>query len=476
MYLACVGIAGDDIGKVQRTGTQHLGVGASQAVLQGPADRRAQLQRADPADRLGEFLDQEVRQPLLQAKPRLEVARHDNDLRMMVAWRQDGQRQVETDHIATDIRGVELRVAAGLDEFLDPLHRIFRGKDRTGPRQLEIDDQLVAVGRREELPVDLAKSHISKRNQRGCDCESDKTEADGKAQQCLIGAQAPARRRFSRARRRWLEQHRTKDRREQHRHEPRGDQRDGHHLEQGNGVLAPLTFRKADRHKARNGDQRADQHRRGQGPVGKAGCLFNGVSRPKPPEHRIHRRHRVIHEQGQRDDERAKRHPLQVDLHDLHDHEHDGERDGNRDGHHCAGPHPEHQKADGQNDANCLPERGSEVADGQIDHRGLIGNQDRFDPDGQIGCRLRHHPGHIHAQFQDIAALGHGNRQRDGALPVHPQQRLRRVDERPSHSGDVAKADRAATRDQRYLQHVGFRGEGPRHAQRQVLGAGIDHA
>ena len=143
------GIGGDNAGQVQRTGPQHLGVGAGQAVLQRPADGRPQFQRADAADRLGEFFVQKGGQAVLQPVARREVLGHHDDLRVVVAGRIDIQRQVEPDDVAPDVGGIELRVAARLDPVLDPLDRVLAGKDRTRPGQLEIDDQLVAVGRRE---------------------------------------------------------------------------------------------------------------------------------------------------------------------------------------------------------------------------------------------------------------------------------------------------------------------------------------
>ena len=51
------------------------------------------------------------------------------------------------------------------------------------------------------------------------------------------------------------------------------------------------------------------------------------------------------------------------------------------------GPHAQHQEADDKDDPHRLPERGGEVADGKVDHRRLVGNQDRLDPDGQVRGR-----------------------------------------------------------------------------------------
>jgi hypothetical protein len=351
-----------------------------------------------------------------------------------------------------------------------------RGKDRTGRGQLEIDDQLVAVRRRKELPVDLAETQIGQRERPAVMAKVMRRKRMARRSRADRRAGNPARRRLDRTCRRRLQQHRPQDRREQDRHEPRGDQRDRHHLEQRDGVFAALAFREADRHEARDGDERADQHRRGKRPVGKACRRLDRCRPPQAAQHGVHRGHRVIDQQRQRDDQRAKRHPLQVDLHGLHDEEHDGQSHRDRNGDHRAGPHPQRRKLT----TRMMPTAcQSEVVKSPIARSttcGLVGNQEGSIPTGRSASGPCHRRVTSSPSSRISPPSAHGNRQRDGALAVYVQQGLRRVDEAAPHGRDVAEPDRARPlATSVHLQHVGLGGEGPRHAQGEVLGARVDH-
>ena len=79
-------------------------------------------------------------------------------------------------------------------------------------------------------------------------------------------------------------------------------------------VYSPAALRgEADRHEARDGDQRAGQHRRGERAVGEGRGRFLAVAGGEPPDHRVDRGHGVVDQQRQRDDQRAERDALQVD-------------------------------------------------------------------------------------------------------------------------------------------------------------------
>ena len=75
------------------------------------------------------------------------------------------------------------------------------------------------------------------------------------------------------------------------------------------------------------------------------------VALRQPREHGVGRRHRVVDQQRERDDERAERDALHVDAGELHDREHDGERQRDRERDDQAGPHAEADEADHQDDA-----------------------------------------------------------------------------------------------------------------------------
>ena len=55
------------------------------------------------------------------------------------------------------------------------------------------------------------------------------------------------------------------------------------------------------------------------------------------------------------------------------------------------GRKPKTEHADAQNDEDRLPERSRELADGDIDRGGLVGDQHRIDADRQIGLDCLHH-------------------------------------------------------------------------------------
>ena len=96
-------MAGDDVRQLEGVRSQDLKIRPAQAPLQRPSDRRPHLEGAHPADRFGKVLSQVIAQLLLERKPRIEILRHDDDLRMMVARRKDRERQIEANDVAADI-------------------------------------------------------------------------------------------------------------------------------------------------------------------------------------------------------------------------------------------------------------------------------------------------------------------------------------------------------------------------------------
>ena len=101
--------------------------------------------------------------------------------------------------------------------------------------------------------------------------------------------------------------------REQHRHDPGGDQREADDPEDAARVFAGARLGEADRQEARGGDQRAGQHReRGRGPGEGRGA---GAV---PALLHLHHHHLdgddgVVDQQAERDDQRAERDAVKVD-------------------------------------------------------------------------------------------------------------------------------------------------------------------
>ncbi len=83
-------------------------------------------------------------------------------------------------------------------------------------------------------------------------------------------------------------------------------------------------------HEAGDRHQRAGEHREGVGAECEGGSLHLVVALRQPGEHRIGRRHRVVDQQRERDDQRAERYALHVDPRQIHDREDDRQRQRNR--------------------------------------------------------------------------------------------------------------------------------------------------
>jgi hypothetical protein len=107
-------------------------------------------------------------------------------------------------------------------------------------------------------------------------------------------------------------------RREQHRDQPRQDQRDAHDLEDRDRVFARARLRQAHRQEARGGDERAGEHRERGGRVGEGGRARAIPALLQLQRHHLHRDDRVVDQQAERDDQRAERDALQVDAQRIH--------------------------------------------------------------------------------------------------------------------------------------------------------------
>ena len=104
-------------------------------------------------------------------------------------------------------------------------------------------------------------------------------------------------------------------------------------------------------------------------------------------ERRIRRGHRIIDEQGERDNQRAKRDALHVDMHQLHHRKHDCKCQRYRECNDQSRAHPEAYETHCQDNGDCLPKRRHELANGAFHRDGLISHQDWLYTDRQIGGR-----------------------------------------------------------------------------------------
>ena len=92
-----------EIPELHRDLAQLGRVRADDAVLQGPADRRPQLQRRHPSDDLREALGQQLFESRLESFARLDVVGHDNGLGEEGVGQLDVQGQIEADGALTDV-------------------------------------------------------------------------------------------------------------------------------------------------------------------------------------------------------------------------------------------------------------------------------------------------------------------------------------------------------------------------------------
>ena len=252
-------------------------------------------------------------------------------------------------------------------------------------------------------------------------------------------------------------------------------QRNADHREDIEGVLARGAGREAHRHESGDGDQGAGQHGEGQGLVGIGRRRLLGLADGEPPGHGVHRGHGIVDQQGQGDDQGPQRDALQVDVQDVHDGEDGGQDQRDRQRHHGPRPHAEAQEAHRQDDANGLPERGGEIIDRRVDGLRLIGNPGRLDTDGEIRNDRLHGLVDVLAQGQDVAAVAHDDCKPQGVLAVDPEHWLRRIRQAPSDLGDVTEAQHPVADGEIDGQKVRLGAEGPGHAQRDALIAGLDH-
>ena len=273
-----------------------------------------------------------------------------------------------------------------------------------------------------------------------------------------------------------LEHPDAKHGREQGRDAPRSDQRDRDDSEDRERVFARGAVCETDRDERRDRDQRAGQPRKGGRAIGEFGRLLLLVAPLQPRDHRLDGDHGVVDQETERDDEGAERDPLKVDSERRHGDEHDGEDERDRERHDGAGAHSEGDEADAKDDGDGLPQRLHEVGHGVLHGDGLVGDERRFDADGQVRLDLGHGVLDVAPEREHIAALAHGDGEPDALLSVDAEHRLRRVGRAARDARDVAQTDHPAVRDEIDRQDVLLRPERARDADEDFFVPGLHHA
>ena len=126
-----------------------------------------------------------------------------------------------------------------------------------------------------------------------------------------------------------------------------------------------------------------DQHGKGGGSIGEGSRLDFFHAFLDLGDHHFDGDHRIIHQEAERDDERAERDALQADAHRFHGDKDDGEHQRDRQGNHEPGPEAEAEEADSEHDDDRLEQRLGEFADGLAHDLGLVRHQVELNADGE---------------------------------------------------------------------------------------------
>ena len=196
----------------------------------------------------------------------------------------------------------------------------------------------------------------------------------------------------------------------------------------------------------------------------------------EPRQHRVRGRHGIVNHQSQRDDERAKRDALHVDVRHLHDGEDNDERERNGGSNHQAGTETEADETGDEDDPDGLPQRGHELGNGAVDRCRLVGDQSRFYAQRQISCGFSDGGLDVPAQSQNVAAVPHGDGKPDGGLAIDAKEWLGRISKTAPDARNVAEAQHASADGEIDVRNVFFGAEGARHAQREGFVAGLYRA
>ena len=234
---------------------------------------------------------------------------------------------------------------------------------------------------------------------------------------------------------RHLEQQRAQVRHEIHRHHPRQHQRNHRHGKNREGVFTRHRLGNANRQKASRRDQGARQHGHGRQLIGKGGGAHLVVALFQLQHHHFDGDDGVVHQQAQRDDERAQRNLVQANAPVPHGQKGHGQHHGNGDAHHQAGPGVDVPALPQRVVARALVQAQADEAHGQHDDHGFDQHLHKFVDRRGHGLGLVLHIDQLDARWQrvadalrglfqrlaqgnDVAALGHRDTQRNHLTPL----------------------------------------------------------
>ena len=200
------------------------------------------------------------------------------------------------------------------------------------------------------------------------------------------------------------------------------------------------------------------------------------VALRQPREHGVRRRHGVVDEQRERNDERTQRYALHVDATSSMTENTMASVSGMASAMTRPGRTPRLMKlttrmiatachSDVMNSAMALPT----VTAWSATSVGVM-------PSGRSAVISCHRPLDVLAEREDVAAVAHGDGKADGRLAIDAKHRLRRIGKAPPDLGDVAEAQHAAAGGEVDVRYILLGSERARYAQRERLVAGLDRA
>ena len=144
--------------------------------------------------------------------------------------------------------------------------------------------------------------------------------------------------------------------------------------------------------------------------------LLQGIANFQPRHHHFDGDHGVVDQKAERDDQGAERNALQRNSGIRHHHERDRQNQGNRDRNDQTGAKAEAQEADREHDDHRFEQRFREAGHGVLDNDRLVSDEMNSQADRLLGQNLGHFLFQRLAEFQQVRARLHPDRECDGGL------------------------------------------------------------
>src|SRR5271155_4936243 len=455
---------------------------SNDAELNRKSNRRAEIESIEPDPRRAEraFGDRGL-DARLDALAGFDIARDDDDLGERFVRLDRLEPEPEPGRTLADIGGIGPRVGVPGDQVFGLLHCRFGRLDRRAFSQPQLEKQFRPFGQGKELLLNPAELGEAQTEQPGRDNNDDdrapnaelKGAAEGPVERSGVDCGFVARMAARSVVRQELE---TEIGSEQHRHKPRSGERDADDPEDAAGIFADRGIGEADRHEAGGGDQRSGQHRKRRRSPGEGRSAL-----AVPALLELHHNHfggddRVVDQEPEGDDQRAERHPLQVQAEERHSDEDDRQHQRHRGRDDETGPPAERQEADRKHDRQRLDEGAGELADRRVDDLRLIGDARNRDPARQFGLEVGERRVKRLAEGEDIAALLHDDADLERGLPLGANEERRRILVAVRDFRHIAEAEGLTAGEDRGLRHRFGALLRAGHPHRQALGVGLEFA